>query len=452
MMEMDFPPDPIMCRSARHEQCGCGSFSTTSQGVFAQWRQLKCWDCGTVQPKVPPKVPPLIKHGKGYEKALRTSYLNPLFRDVQRRLATVTAVNQAYYALEQGITAFQALPNAGIPTPLIADALERVNGHNYDQLRRTFRNALAIDIRPYLMDAPVRELVRQKIGENVALIKTIPKRMHTSLRARMEMEFLEAPFDQQRMSKLLSLEYKSSGYNLWRLTRDQTSKMNGELAKIRQQQVGVQQYVWRTSGDERVRPTHSANGGQIFEWGNPPPATGHRGDDIQCRCVAEPVVPSRPVQAEQRRNFEGATVQPESWKRLSHTASASAVDSSYRHRALPGYIDQYENAALADYTATGYQTANRALRTQSKLSIEDQAMHKALQEASAPLGTDIMLHRSVGHSRASLDTLDDVGKAWMDPKVGDVLHDRAFVSHSLAPQNAEMFMNCWQPAKVGHFC
>jgi len=45
-------------------------------------------------------------------------------------------------------------------------------------------------------------------------------------------------------------------------------------------------YTWRTAHDERVRPSHGANEGQVFAW-SAPPATGHPGNEPNCRCVAE---------------------------------------------------------------------------------------------------------------------------------------------------------------------
>ena len=46
-------------------------------------------------------------------------------------------------------------------------------------------------------------------------------------------------------------------------------------------------YVWVTAGDDKVRPSHADNEGQIFSWDDPP-ATGHPGEDSNCRCSAEP--------------------------------------------------------------------------------------------------------------------------------------------------------------------
>jgi len=47
-------------------------------------------------------------------------------------------------------------------------------------------------------------------------------------------------------------------------------------------------YRWRTSGDDKVRPSHAANEGRIFNWDRAP-ATGHPGEEPGCRCTAEPV-------------------------------------------------------------------------------------------------------------------------------------------------------------------
>ena len=47
-------------------------------------------------------------------------------------------------------------------------------------------------------------------------------------------------------------------------------------------------YVWRTRGDDNVRPSHAANDGMTFAWDDPPP-TGNPGESFGCRCTAEPI-------------------------------------------------------------------------------------------------------------------------------------------------------------------
>lgn len=81
------------------------------------------------------------------------------------------------------------------------------------------------------------------------------------------------------------------------IARDQVLSLNSQVTQARHQAAGVQEYVWRTSRDERVRPAHRALDGTRHAYREPPvvdPRTGrreHPGQDFQCRCTAEPVIP-----------------------------------------------------------------------------------------------------------------------------------------------------------------
>ena len=128
------------------------------------------------------------------------------------------------------------------------------------------------------------------IAENVRLIKTIPPRYHGALRDALGRVQPGQPFNRQALSGVFSEGFKSAGYNLRRLTRDQTTKFVGQLNQSRQTEVGIDRYKWLTAGDERVRPSHRANEGLVFFWDSPPVNTGHPGEDVNCRCVALPVL------------------------------------------------------------------------------------------------------------------------------------------------------------------
>lgn len=64
----------------------------------------------------------------------------------------------------------------------------------------------------------------------------------------------------------------------------------GQLTQVRQQNFGVQYYIWRTQEDDRVRDIHVANDGKIFRWDTLPPNGHHPGQAINCRCWAEPMM------------------------------------------------------------------------------------------------------------------------------------------------------------------
>ena len=102
------------------------------------------------RPRNPKGIRPLVKHARAYNAAIRRAYLDPFFTALQRRLALATATTQAFHALRDGVTAWEAQPKAGIPTPLIIEALGQVNAYDRARLISTFRSALAVDIRPFL--------------------------------------------------------------------------------------------------------------------------------------------------------------------------------------------------------------------------------------------------------------------------------------------------------------
>lgn len=81
------------------------------------------------------------------------------------------------------------------------------------------------------------------------------------------------------------------------IARDQVLKANGLLTRDRHEAAGITSYTWRTSRDERVRSRHRALEGTVHRYDAPPvvdPGTqrrAHPGQDFQCRCTAEPVLP-----------------------------------------------------------------------------------------------------------------------------------------------------------------
>ena len=103
--------------------------------------------------------------------------------------------------------------------------------------------------------------------ENISLIRTVPERFHGAPYRRVSETFAQRPFDQQALSKVLNREFKVSGSNLRRITRDQTSKAVGQFTHARHRQLGIQEYTWRTAEDERVRATHVALNGTPSKLG-----------------------------------------------------------------------------------------------------------------------------------------------------------------------------------------
>lgn len=89
------------------------------------------------------------------------------------------------------------------------------------------------------------------------------------------------------------------------IARDQVSKLNGQLTKIRQQNLGITEYLWRGVNDERQRQNHRKMNNRKCDWNDPTVVLSssgkwinrssiggvalHPGQDYQCRCWAEAV-------------------------------------------------------------------------------------------------------------------------------------------------------------------
>lgn len=90
------------------------------------------------------------------------------------------------------------------------------------------------------------------------------------------------------------------------IARDQTSKLNGSLTKLRQQEAGILTFTWQTSDDERVRQSHRAMDGKICRWDDPTvwydrsskkwvkrssiATKTFPSNDVNCRCIAQPII------------------------------------------------------------------------------------------------------------------------------------------------------------------
>ena len=228
--------------------------------------------------RVLPPVGPRVVDAHAYEREVRRKILDPFVASTVGRLQHV---DRTWYAIRD---ALNALPPQ-FPTAQ-AEALVRKNLAQLDasHRRRFFRSvvkAVGIDVRRELMSSVTKPLIIRGISTNVDLIRTIGPRYHAALKGDLEKLAGTVPFDERRLAGVLRKGYKSAGYNLRRITRDQTNKLTGQFNLARQTAIGIRAYQWRTAGDERVRPSHAALDGTRQEW-DAPPMIGHPGHEIQC--------------------------------------------------------------------------------------------------------------------------------------------------------------------------
>lgn len=121
------------------------------------------------------------------------------------------------------------------------------------------------------------------IKYNTSLITSITSEMQEKVQDIVARSLVDDGMD---VPKEIRKVLKSSTTRARLIARDQASSIHGEINQLRMQSLKQDRYEWSTSADDRVRKTHKAKDGLVFEWSNPPADTGHPTKDILCRCVA----------------------------------------------------------------------------------------------------------------------------------------------------------------------
>jgi len=175
----------------------------------------------------------------------------------------------------------------GQASELAAMVAQRVEQYNREQFHRLLRHAYGVDV--FKAEPRLASILRPWEAENIGLIKSIPEKYLDTLHGRV-VAAVRAGTSLRDMTRQIRESYDLPRNRAELIARDQIGKLNGDLTEYRQRNIGVTSYFWRGVLDERERDEHVAREGQEFQWDDPP-ADGHPGKPIRCRCWAEPRLP-----------------------------------------------------------------------------------------------------------------------------------------------------------------
>jgi uncharacterized protein with gpF-like domain len=140
----------------------------------------------------------------------------------------------------------------------------------------------------------MKDALQSVIGENIALIKSIPSQHLTAVEGAV-MRSVQAGRDLQTLqTELLSLGAKSKNRAAF-IARDQSNKATAVMSKARRLSLGLTQSRWRHSGGGvHPRPLHVKADGELYETEKGCLIDGEYimpGEEPNCRCQAEAVIP-----------------------------------------------------------------------------------------------------------------------------------------------------------------
>jgi SPP1 gp7 family putative phage head morphogenesis protein len=181
------------------------------------------------------------------------------------------------------------IPERSIALLAEANAL-RVAEHSRRELDRQVRAVVNIDV--HADPTVLAEHIEAFVEDNVRLVKSLLTDELEDLKG-IVLRGARAGLRYEEIAEEIAEKFGATKRRAALIASDQVSSLNAELTRIRQQQVGIEQYTWSTVKDQRVRKSHRVMEGSSQRWDHPPTVDGvpaHPGQPINCRCQAIPDV------------------------------------------------------------------------------------------------------------------------------------------------------------------
>ncbi|ENX58777.1 MULTISPECIES: phage minor head protein [Acinetobacter] len=152
---------------------------------------------------------------------------------------------------------------------------------------------LSRGVREQIRDTDTGAVYQELLNEQVRLIRSLP------LEAAQRVQDLSTRslIDGSRASEVAGLIMATGQVTRSRantIARTEVSRASCLFTQARAENLGSEGYIWRTSEDGDVRPSHKEMNGKFVLWSSPPVLDrlrGHAGCLPNCRCYAEPVIP-----------------------------------------------------------------------------------------------------------------------------------------------------------------
>lgn len=152
---------------------------------------------------------------------------------------------------------------------------------------------ISAGLKREIQRAPANDIINSLVNIQVDLIKSIP--IDAAIRVNgLAIQIVESG---ERSKSIIADIMRSGEVAMSRaklIARTEVARTAATLTQSRAQSIGSSGYIWRTSRDGDVRPSHMAMQGKFVAWNDPPTLdnlTGHAGCLPNCRCWAEVIIP-----------------------------------------------------------------------------------------------------------------------------------------------------------------
>lgn len=195
------------------------------------------------------------------------------------------------------IQANLAIAHAGIDYAPAVDAIVSDLGRQFISTTAQVSRK-TIGITPEI-DAGMRATLNRELTENLDLaVKNFAVERIPEMRRRVEENVFQFGARSDRLAKILEAEFGICKRKAEFLADQEIGLLTAKYREARYKELGIEDYIWSTSKDRRVRETHRAlegrkctfaHGANVSEPGTPARYL-NPGEDWRCRCVPRPVV------------------------------------------------------------------------------------------------------------------------------------------------------------------
>jgi len=165
----------------------------------------------------------------------------------------------------------------------------------YDDLQKKTSQSLKLDINQYSEEN--KERIREEFIEtNRYYVVKFDNSRLPKIRENLTKLILEENMSIDEFYKYIKYEFGLSKRRCQFIARQETRLIKAEFVQKKATENGMDEYIWETAHDERVRSWHRHLDGKKFRFSDPPiidPRTKRRGNPAQfynCRCVPKIIV------------------------------------------------------------------------------------------------------------------------------------------------------------------
>ncbi|WP_375038608.1 phage minor head protein [Acinetobacter sp. RW6] len=156
-----------------------------------------------------------------------------------------------------------------------------------------YANELSRGVRDQIRNTNVGGVYQELLNDQVRLIKSLPLEAAQRVHDLSTRSLIEGGRSNE-IAGLIMATGRVTRSRANTIARTEVSRASCVFTQARAENLGSEGYIWRTSEDGDVRPSHKAMNGKFVAWDNPPTLDnlkGHAGCLPNCRCYAEPVIP-----------------------------------------------------------------------------------------------------------------------------------------------------------------